>query len=125
MSYSIYIEKENVAITIEEWKQAVSKIEGIRLNSESTEGINPSTNERISISNSEGSVAVLFTSGGFLGFGSTEEWVTAIHYHKDRAYFRATEEIENKSNPVRKAASKLAKALKAKIRSEEGEEYFW
>jgi hypothetical protein len=125
MSYFIYIERDNSPISLEEWKHAVSKIEGVKLHAEPIEAINPSTNQLISISSVEGTVAVLFKSGGFLGFASSEEWVPAIQYQNGRAYIKATEEIENKKNPIRNAVSKIAQALSATIRGEEGEEYIW
>lgn len=79
MSYCIYIERENNAITLDEWKHAVSKVKGIKIHTGPIEGINSLTKKIISISNPEGSVEVLFKSRGFFGIGSSEEWIPAIH----------------------------------------------
>jgi hypothetical protein len=125
MGYSIFIEKDNADITLEDWKDAVSSINGIRLDSESVVGMNPKTNESISISGSEGDVSILFKTGGFLGFRAKEEWRKALYFQNGHAQFNATEDIEDPKNPVHIAASKLAKSLSAKIRGEADEEYIW
>ena len=124
MSYSIFIERDN-AIDIEAWKSAVTEIEDIKLMSEPTEGINPATKEFIKISSSDADVAVLFKRGGFWGFGCKEEWVQAIFFSNGRAQIKATTAIENPTDPVRIAVSRIAKKLNAKIRGEAGEEYKW
>lgn len=124
MSYSIFIERDN-AIEIEEWKSAIAKIDGVKLISGPIQGINPTTKATIEILSSDYDVAVLIKSGGFLGFGRKEEWVRAIFFSNGRAQIKATETIDSPKDPIRLAASNIAKILKAKIRGEADEIYNW
>lgn len=126
MGYSIYISREdNKEISIDEWKQAVESIEGIKLDSEPVVGVNPNSQARISVAGSEGDVAVAFKTRGFLGIGAKISWQKAIYFSHGCGHFNATEDIENPKNPVHIAAAKLSKALSANIRGEADEVYNW
>jgi len=125
LAYLIFIEKENEDISLEDWKTAVSSIDGIKLDSEPVVAVNPTTNETISIAGTEGDVSVLFKMGCFLGFRAKKEWKKTIYFQNGRAQFNATKGIEESNDPVHIAVSKLAKLLSAKIRGESGEEYLW
>lgn len=125
MTYSLFIERENRPISLAEWKHAVEAIDGVRLHSGGIEATNPNTGEVISIKGQEGDVGVNFQSQGLLEIGTKSEWIPAIHFHEGRGTFKATPDIENPANPVHAAAVRLAKALEASIRGEEGEVYEW
>ncbi|GAA6136947.1 hypothetical protein NBRC116583_06940 [Arenicella sp. 4NH20-0111] len=124
MGYALHIERDE-PISIEEWELAVLSIEGIKLDSEPTQAINPSTGQCISISGNPGDIAVLFESGGFLDFGKNSSWEKCIYFSQGKGTFNATEDIENSNNPVHRAAASLAKKLSAKIVVDEGEIYSW
>ena len=126
MGYSLHIERKNSPITIAEWKKAVNEIHNARLQSTSVIGLNPSTGEKIEIPANEGDVEVLFAVNGIKKlFGGKPTWEHAISFHNGRAVFSASEDIENKSNPIHQVATALAKKLNAIIRGDEGEEYKW
>ena len=125
MAYSLHIERENNPITLDEWIDAVSKVQGAKIDSSKSVGINPKTGQEISISGNPGDVSILFVSKGFLCFSKSKEWVKSISFFDGIASFKATEEIDSPDNPVRIVASKLSILLSAHIRGDEGETYDW
>ncbi|WP_375056685.1 hypothetical protein [Zobellella sp. DQSA1] len=104
---------------------AIDSIEGARINTEGAKTVNPSTGEQIVFPPKPGDVEVLFTSGGFFGFGKRSGWESCIWFSSGRASFKASDTIESPSNPVHAIASKAAKVLAAKIVGDEGEIYSW
>jgi hypothetical protein len=125
MGYAIHIEKENGAISLEEWVSAVNMTDGARIASGGVEAINPTTGELIKIRGNPGDVEVLEYYGGFMGFGRKSRWIYAIRFFKGRALFNATINIESPNNSVHVVVAKLARLLSAKIVGDDGEEYSW
>jgi hypothetical protein len=126
MGYSIFISRQNnEEISIEEWKQAVNSIDGVKLDSDPIVGINPNSKAQTSVACNEGDVAVAFKTGGFLGIGAKIQWQKAIYFSHGCGQFNAAEDIEDPKNPVHIAAAKLSKALAENIRGEAGELYHW
>ena len=124
MGYSIHIQREE-SISLEEWEKAISKISGIKLDTEPMVAVNPKTGESISIPAEKGDVAVLFEHKGFLGFGKKQLWEKCIYFTNGRATFNATNDIENTNNPIHRAVASIAKSLSASIVGDEGEIYSW
>ena len=125
MAYALHIEKEDSEISLDEWLSAIRTIDGARIKSEDVKTVNPSTGGEIVISSNPGDVEVLFTSGGFLGFGKKSSWEPCIWFSNGRASFNASEDIESSTNPVHQVAVAVAKALSAQIVGDEGEVYEW
>ena len=124
MGYSIYIERES-EISLEEWRDAANRIEGVRIDESPLEMKNPKTGEVIKIEGSEGDIAVRFLEKIMLGFKKNEFWQKAISFSNGRGQLNYHENLENSKDPIRKALSSLASELSATIRGEEGEEYDW
>jgi len=126
MGYSLHIERENNPIAIEEWKKAVSEVSIARIQEAENIAVNPSTREKIQILVNEGDVEVLFKVKGLKKlFGQKASWKPSISFFDGKAFFIATEDIENNANPVHQVAAALAKKLNAVVRGDEGEEYKW
>lgn len=126
MAYALHIERPHSELKLDEWVAAVKRQNELKLLAEEkVEMQNPKTRETISISTNPGDVAVLFQSKGFLGVGRTKEWRTCIRFFNGKATFFATPDIELPTDPLRVAASKLAKELNAQIVGDEGEVYDW
>lgn len=125
MAYSLYIERNNSEITLDEWIAAINQISGVRLDNDNVTAKNPKTGEKISISGNAGDASILFESSGFLGFGKKSEWVKVFSFRRGKASFNATQDIESQKNPTHIAATALAKLLNAQIAGDEGEIYEW
>ena len=124
VAYALHINREK-PISLSEWKEAVSRTQGVRLEADGVNAINPKTGETISIAGNPGDVAVLFSTKKWLGLGKEEQWQICIRFFEGRATFKATEDIESPKNPVHVAAATLAKELGAQINGDEGETYSW
>ena len=115
MAYSLHIEIQDEELELDEWLNAVSQIEGVKLAEQATTVIDPKTNQSISIASGEGDVSVLIGT----------EWVTCIYFLNGRATSNASFDVDDASHPVRMAASGLASVLGAQIVGDEGEVYEW
>jgi hypothetical protein len=124
LAYELHIERPGREISLEEWRGAVARTPGVRLAEGDVVGVNPSTTEEIRVRGSVGDVEVLFNRGGLLGFGAREEWVRVFRFVRGRASFKPGD-TTSQSDPVRKSAVQLARALGAIIVGDEGEEYKW
>ena len=125
MAYTLHIER-NPTISLEEWREAISSIEGVKIDNSDFEVVNPKTGEVISMGTSKGGdVAILFESKGFLGFGKNQTWEKCISFENGKGSFNAKGDIESSSNLLHRAAAEIAAKLAAKIIGDEGEEYKW
>ncbi len=113
MGYELHIERDG-GIPIDEWKQAVSSVRGIRLDSSIRTLTNPKTGQRITVSGRDGDVAVELDG----------TWVNVFGFFNGRVNFKAGPvAIDDPQDPVARVAFKLAKSLSAKIVGDDGEEY--
>ncbi len=121
MGYTYHIEIPGKIILLEEWMNAVSQIEGVRIDSTDIEGINPITGEVITVQGNPGNVAVDFKKELLFGLIKKSEWVTCIFYEAGHVGFKAVNGVESPDNPLNKAVKKIAEKLNAKIIGDEGE----
>lgn len=122
MAYELHIERgpfnergESSGIGLEEWKQALAGMEGVRLCS--TEPFKVTLKENgasLMMSHPDGDAEVLFAPG---------DWQPVFHWGGKNATFKAAFEPGDMSHPVWKAAVALASKLGASIRGDEGEVY--
>ena len=124
MAYALHIKRDS-PILLSEWQDAISSIDGVKIDNSDIEAKNPNTGELITISANEGDVLVLFKSKGFLGLFNKFSWEHAISFSNGRASFKATEDIDSIDNPVHKAVAKISAKLNAQIIGDEGEIYQW
>jgi hypothetical protein len=81
MGYSLYNEREENPISIDEWKMAVSEIASARIRLVGPVAINPDTGERIDLAASEGDMEVLLSANDLKKlFGSKPVWGHAISF---------------------------------------------
>jgi hypothetical protein len=119
MGYNLHIEcwsdSSRVDMTLEEWKSAVARVDGIRLQTSDTTLSNPAKPEQmIRMPLREGSVEVHLSSD--------DSWAPAITWRKGRATFGAPQVMDT-TDPAWAAATTLAGLLGAKICGDEGEFY--
>lgn len=109
-------------IKLEEVVNAVNEIENMKIDSMDDEVfINQKTKEKIVIPSGNDHLI-------YIKFDDTEDWEISFRY-KSRSgdiVFKPCEELDNPNYPIRIAAAKLAKILKAKISYEgSGKIYKW
>jgi len=114
MAYALHIKRDG-GITLEEWSAAVESVEGVRLTSEDTVITNPSTGERIHIGGREGDAEFFFPADS--------KWRKVMLWSRDSVTFNAPRDWEEPGCTVRSVAFALARALKARVTGDEGEEY--
>ena len=116
MAYELHIEKRDGAIRMEDWKSAITEIDGVRLCSSSGHSVtNPESGETISFPFSGGDAEV---------YSPTDKtWQTSFYWSKGKISFRAMLLPGDVSNCVWQAATLLASRLDAIIRGDEGETY--
>lgn len=115
MAYSIYIERDE-PISLEQWVQAVSDTQGLKIDPSDIEGRNPFTGEVMVIKGQEGDVSIFDEKSGL--------WCKVITYSEGSISFKAPRDWDDKpAIPLRKAAVLVAKSLGGKVVGEEGEEY--
>jgi len=124
LAYELHIERPERQIAPDEWRAAVQKVSGLRFAKGDTVGVNPATNEQIRIAGGEDDVEVLLAHGGLFGIGARQEWVRVFRFSRGRASFKPGD-TNSPSDPVRRAAAQLARALGAQIVGDEGESYKW
>jgi len=123
MAYGFHIERLPVSkdgapttIALDEWKAAVSAIEGVRLCPPGTAtSTNPRTGEVISIPRQDGDLEVYFADERI--------WRPAFRWSGGAAHVKAGLAPGDSSHPVWVVAVTLASRLGAVIRGDEGEVY--
>jgi hypothetical protein len=123
VAYDLHIERpattpdsEPEAISLEEWKAAVSATPGVRLvEAPAHTAINPQTGEVISIGARDGDAEVFFADD--------REWRFVFRWGRRSARFAARFELGDTLDPIWVAAVALASRLGAVIRGDEGEVY--
>ena len=116
MGYAVHIERDH-PISLAEWKKAVEKTEGIRLDSSGSVGRNVATGEEIRIPGQDGDVS-LFLPG-------EEIWVPFLSYSEYGISYRIPRDWDQESMDFfLSTVSPLAKELGAKIVGDDGEEYY-
>ncbi|MFW1261790.1 hypothetical protein ACEV74_22600 [Vibrio parahaemolyticus] len=124
MAYTLHIEREKT-IDLEEWVNVIDSIDGLRIDANNREILNPNTGEIITIQGESGDVSIRNVTKGFLGFGKQVSWDKAILFNSGRAQFKFVDGIEQSHHPVHIAVAKIAKELGALIVGDEGEVYDW
>lgn len=119
MGYSLHIERwsgfDRVDIGLDAWKNAVARVNGIRLQTADATISNPTKPQQmIRMPLREGSVEVYLPG--------EKCWAAAITWREGRATFRAPR-VMDATDPVWAATTALAGLLEAKIRGDEGEFY--
>jgi hypothetical protein len=122
MAYALHIERlsledegQPVLIPLEDWKGALSAVEGARLCVEKTLKIkSPDTGAIISIPHRDGDAEVYFPD--------EKKWHAVFNWFNGSATFKAIA-LEHLPNPVWTAATTLASRLGAVIRGDDGERY--
>ncbi len=123
MAYALHIERLSLEddrkptpIPLDDWKQALSVVEGVRLYSEKVYAItNPNTGEVISFPHCDGDAEVYFPD--------EQKWHAVFSWFNGSASFKAEIALEMLPNPVWTAATSLASQLGAVIRGDDGESY--
>jgi len=123
MAYELHIERvplsdggEPTPIPLDEWKSALSAIEGVRLCSPGANTItNPKTGEVISIPRRDGDAEVYFPD--------ERAWHQVFRWFEGAAHVNARFEPGDSSHPVWAAAVALASRLGAVIRGDDGGVY--
>ena len=123
MAYELHIERFPVSeegaptpIPLDEWKAALSAIEGVRLCPTGADTItNPKTGEVISIPRREGDAEVYFSD--------ERAWRPVFRWFDGAAHVNARFEPGDSSHPVWAAAVAVASRLGAVIRGDDGEVY--
>jgi hypothetical protein len=124
MSYDLHIERvetnpggDPVALTVDEWREAVRATEGVRWSVPGEHAIvNPETGERIAFMSREGDVEVFFSQDG--------EWRLAFRWQQGPVAFTLKRSPDDAADPIWAAALALAPHLGAAIRGDKGEYYF-
>ena len=124
MGYTLRICRPNESIPMEDWKNAVAEIQGIKIDNSDSIAISPN-GSKIVIPGNEGDVSMVSSTGGFLGIGKKEEWEKVISFYEGEGIFNYINELESPQSPIRQAIKKLTDRLNAKIIGDEGEEYNW
>ncbi len=125
MAYCLHIRRSPKDLTLEEWLEAVKKVDGVKLAENGMKIINPTTRQGITVPAHAGDALVFFEAKGLLGCFRKKEWRQCIRFSNNFATFKATPDLELPNNPLRIAAAKLAATLGAQIVGDEGEVYEW
>ena len=116
MAYEIHITGKEEVISIEEWKDAISAVEGVRLSKGETSITNPKTGEVLTIGGgSPLDVEILDVE--------SNDWVKCLYWRAGRASINARFDLEDTNDPFRRALGALASHLSAEIVGDEGEKY--
>lgn len=111
MAYQLHIEKKDGAIALQDWKEVVARVDGVRL-CESVHTIrNPASGDVISSPLRDGDAEIFYPD--------ISEWQAAFSWFKGRISFRA----KPIPNPVWEKAASLALHLDGVIRGDAGEVY--
>ena len=100
-----------------EWQSVVEQTSGVRLAKGDLEIVNPKTGDIISVGNPGGDAEVYFTG--------SQAWHHVFTWHRSgKVSFKGLPSFSDPEDPVRIAATALAKLLKAQIRGESSEVYY-
>ena len=125
MAYSLHIERPGSEISLDEWLAAASPLDFLRPRETPYTAANPRTGAKIGFPRSSGDLEVALPLSLFARVrGQRREWEPAFFFSRGRASFHPSN-IDSPTDPVRVAAAALARALKATIVGDEGEEYSW
>jgi hypothetical protein len=123
MAYALHIERlpsknatKPTPIPLEDWKRALSAVQGVRLCTEKAYTITiPGTGEIVSFPHRDGDAEVYFSD--------QQKWHAVLSWFNGSASFKAEIALESLPNPVWTAAAALASQLGAVIRGDDGESY--
>jgi len=122
MAYALHIERLSLErdvkakpIPLEDWKRALSSLEGARLCVEKALIMKTDTSKIISIPHRDGDAEVYFPN--------ERKWHAVFRWFNGSATFQADVALEHLPNPVWTAAVSLASQLGAMIRGDDGERY--
>jgi len=115
MAYALHLERDANGIGLNEWKEAVAAVEGVRLCSGEHSITNPVTHEVITVPLRDGDAEVHFPENN--------NWRPAFHWFKGRISFKAMPLPAGGHDPIWQAATALALHLDARIRGDGGEIY--
>ncbi len=113
MAYELRIVRKFSKLTLEEWKQAVSATNGVRLAPTNHVVKNPATGEVIEMLRKEGDAEALVEN----------RWHLVFRWLNGKVSFVAPNDQEIPRGEVWMAARSLAQSLNAVIEGEEGEMY--
>ena len=116
MTFTVYIERENSEITLENWRNLVATTADLRIAKSDLVTTNPATNEEIRIKNNGGDTEWRNVD--------SEEWERRFYWAESgRIYFSTADYFEDRSNVLRQKARELAEKLNAVVVDEYGQEY--
>ena len=121
MGASLIIERPSNPITLPEWQQVVSEVEGIRFSEESASATNPKTGEEITLKKLEGDAELYDDESG--------AWHPAIMWRERRGTASFNSGIVGRAlfgdleDPIWQCVSSVARRLSAQISGEGGEVY--
>ena len=123
MGYALHIERlasktagDPTPIPLDDWKRALSAIEGVRLCVQKDYTITiPGTSEVLSIPHREGDAEVYFPE--------EQKWHAVFSWFNGSASFKADIALERLPNPIWTAASALGSHVGGVIRGDDGEQY--
>ena len=125
MAYCLHIRRSPKDLTLEEWLEAIERVDGVKRVESDMKAINPVTSQAITVPANKGDALILFETKGLLGCLGKKEWRQCIRFSNSLGTFKATPDLELPDNPLRIAAAKLAATLGAQIVGDEGEVYEW
>lgn len=126
MVYSLHIERADSSIPLDEWLAAASAINCLRPRETGYTAANPSSGDRIEVCKSIGDLEIVLPQSTLARvLGKSKEWQPAFFFSQGRATVPPPQNIDCATDPIRTAASALARALNARIIGDEGEEYAW
>lgn len=114
MAYEVHITRsatDGPPITLQEWLAAVSELDGVRLCTEPVVSYNPVTREQVAVPCNPGDAEVWVD----------DHWLRVFRFSGGEAHLRPRPSFEDRADPVRKAAERLAWALDAQLIGDEGE----
>jgi hypothetical protein len=123
MAYALHLERlasravgKPTPIPLDDWKRAVSAVEGVRLCVQKDYTIKiPGTGELLSIPHRHGDAEVYFPD--------EKKWHAVFNWFSGSATFKADVALEHLPNPIWTVAVALASQLGAVIRGDDGEQY--
>lgn len=125
MGYQLQISRDEGKISKEEWIEVVKRTEGVRLSNRDWVSVNPRTGSEIRMKSGEAIAEVLLKESGLMGWLKKPRWVKVFVFRDGRIVFKGTASLDSPRHPVRQAAARLARKLRARVRGEEFEEYRW
>jgi hypothetical protein len=100
---------------LSEWKEAIEKVENLRLAIGDSTAVNFSTGEIIRFPNSVGDVEVYFPT--------ESKWIRVYHWYDGVISFNGLPSFDEPNNPVQETARLFAGILNARLVGGDGEFY--